>query len=80
MGEVRGSGRTILFVSHQLQAVRQLCQTGLLLDKGVVRFHGPVREAIAAYASTVKSQITESFAERTDRRGNGLLRFVGARI
>ena len=80
MGEVARSGRTVLFVSHQLATVEHLCQTGLLLDKGVVRFHGPVREAIAAYSSTVKSQITETFAERTDRRGSGLLRFVEARV
>ena len=80
MGEVARSGRTVLFVSHQLATVEHLCQTGLLLDKGAVRFHGPVRDAIAAYASTVKAQITETFAERTDRRGSGLLRFVEARV
>jgi lipopolysaccharide transport system ATP-binding protein len=80
MGEVARSGRTVLFVSHQLATVEHLCQTGLLLDKGSVRFHGPVRDAIAAYAATVKSHVTETFAERTDRRGSGLLRFVEARV
>ena len=80
MGEVARSGRTVLFVSHQLATIEHLCRTGMLLDKGEVVFYGPVRLAIAGYAATVKSQVTETFAERTDRRGNGLLRFVEARV
>jgi lipopolysaccharide transport system ATP-binding protein len=45
MGEVARSGRTVLFVSHNLAAVAQLCQTGLLLETGRVVAYGPA-EAI----------------------------------
>lgn len=34
MEDVTGQGRTVLFVSHNLAAVKQLCSTGLLLDRG----------------------------------------------
>jgi lipopolysaccharide transport system ATP-binding protein len=34
MGDISKSGRTILFVSHNIDAIRNLCKTGLLLDKG----------------------------------------------
>ncbi len=37
MGEVAGEGRTVLFVSHNMGAVINLCHTSLLLDHGVVR-------------------------------------------
>jgi lipopolysaccharide transport system ATP-binding protein len=37
MGDIsRGEGRTILFVSHNLTAVQQLCQKGILFEKGVI--------------------------------------------
>ena len=40
MGDVSSSGRTVLFVSHNLNAIETLCSTALLLDKGRVREHG----------------------------------------
>ncbi len=40
MGDVARSGRTVLFVSHNLGAVTQLCQTGMLLDRGGVVAYG----------------------------------------
>ncbi|HJU42575.1 MAG TPA: ABC transporter ATP-binding protein [Vicinamibacterales bacterium] len=80
IGEVAGSGRTVLFVSHHMATIESLCRTGLLLDQGTVRVHGPVRDAIAAYAASVKVAARHGFGERTDRRGTGVVRFTGARI
>jgi lipopolysaccharide transport system ATP-binding protein len=42
-------GRTMLFVSHNLAAVGQLCDEVAVLDKGRIMFHGPTKEAIAFY-------------------------------
>jgi len=50
MGEVAGHGRTVLFVSHNMGAVRSLCQTGLLLGGGRVQHRGAVRDTLARYA------------------------------
>lgn len=49
MDEVGRSGRTILFVSHQMGLIAQLCNKALLLEKGQIKFQGKVDEAIAAY-------------------------------
>ena len=42
-------GRTILFVSHGMQAVMQVCKTAMYLKDGRLRTYGPVESAIAAY-------------------------------
>ena len=45
----RGEGRTVLFVSHNMASVRQLCHTGILLDKGSIAMTGPMDEVIDRY-------------------------------
>ena len=45
----RGEGRTVLFVSHNMAAVRSLCQRGIVLEKGEVVFDGGTEEAVAFY-------------------------------
>lgn len=50
MGDVsKGEGRTVLFVSHNLTAVKELCKTGILLDQGRLTFTGGVEEAVIEY-------------------------------
>lgn len=49
MSEVAGRGRTVLFVSHNMAAVRQLCTRGLVLERGRVAYCGEIGGAVAAY-------------------------------
>ena len=42
-------GRTVLFVSHNMSAVRGLCDSGILLEKGKVEFRGDIEEVINRY-------------------------------
>jgi lipopolysaccharide transport system ATP-binding protein len=49
MGDVAKDGRTVLFVSHNLGAIRSLCTRGLVLEAGRVQFDGTSDEAIARY-------------------------------
>ncbi len=49
MGEVAGEGRTVVFVSHSMQAVSALTQRVLLLDKGRCVFDGPTSDGLARY-------------------------------
>jgi lipopolysaccharide transport system ATP-binding protein len=49
MGEVAKEGRTVLFVSHNMAAVENLCDRGLLINKGKVIRIGEVKDVIAAY-------------------------------
>jgi lipopolysaccharide transport system ATP-binding protein len=46
MGEVATAGRTVLFVSHNMAAVQQLCQRGLLLANGTIELFGNDIESI----------------------------------
>lgn len=50
MGEVSNSGRTILFVSHQLGAVKELCSRGILLSNGQIKSAGDIENTIANYS------------------------------
>ena len=56
MGEVAKEGRTVLFVSHNVSAVQQLCQMGLVLHEGHLIFHGTVGEAIRKYSESLSRQ------------------------
>lgn len=47
----QGAGRTVLFVSHNMAAVRSLCRRGIVLKDGQVVYDGPVGEAIEHYIS-----------------------------
>jgi len=51
MGDVARSGRTVLFVSHNLTALRNLCTTGLLLDSGHLSAYGKIPEVLNQYTS-----------------------------
>lgn len=52
MGEIsRGEGRTILFVSHNLNAIRRLCEKGIVLENGLIKMMGTVEQALDTYTS-----------------------------
>jgi lipopolysaccharide transport system ATP-binding protein len=59
MGEVTGEGRTVLFVSHNMAAVSNLCKTGVLLQNGFVHNIGSVNDVIDVYLSSGSLSGTE---------------------
>ena len=59
----RGGGRTVLFVSHNMGAVRSLCQTGVLLSQGRVVKRGTAEEVIDLYLR--QAHTTASFRPNT---------------
>jgi ABC-type polysaccharide/polyol phosphate transport system ATPase subunit len=52
MGSLHEGGRTVVFVSHNLDAVTALCSTTAWLDGGRVRAHGPTAEVVDAYLTS----------------------------
>ncbi len=52
MGEVARGGRTVLFVSHQMGAIRNLCGSVLLLDHGKIINKGPAINVVDEYLRT----------------------------
>ncbi|MFN8530017.1 MAG: ABC transporter ATP-binding protein [Anaerolineae bacterium] len=75
MGDVAKSGRTVLFVSHNMAAVQQLCSNAILLEHGQISYQGSTNETINHYLST--ETIGENdMRDRQDRSGAGNLRFT----
>jgi len=52
MEEVSGQGRTVLFVSHNMQAVQKLCRTGILLKQGSIIANGSIDSVVDKYLET----------------------------
>jgi lipopolysaccharide transport system ATP-binding protein len=80
--ESRQLGRTILFVSHNLQAIRALCPRSILIDKGRVIADGPTSDVVQTYLSSQSTQLDlreSSIADRANRTG-GRVRFVSVQI
>ena len=72
MGEVGHQGRTILFVSHQMNQIRRLCSTCLWLEAGRVQHAGPTAEVVSSYEAAFTH-----WATTDDRNESGRARFTG---
>lgn len=75
----RERGPTILFVSHNLTAVTNLCPRAILLDAGRVVMDGPTPSVVQRYTSMVAALTTTPLTDRQDRLGNHALRFTTLR-
>ena len=76
-------GRTILYVSHNMSTIRQLCEKCALLDHGKLTYLGDVEEAIRRYSDAGSAQFSSVVDLRTARRiydGSNLLLFLEAII
>jgi lipopolysaccharide transport system ATP-binding protein len=56
MSEVSQGGRTVLFVSHNMVAVENLCRRGIVLTKGKLVFDGPAKDAVDHYLRSVSGE------------------------
>ena len=61
-------GRTVLFVSHNMAAVKNLCTRGIVLESGESIFEGSSEEAVNFYLNRQSSLNTDNLLERTDRK------------
>lgn len=52
----KGEGRTVLFVSHNMASIQQLCKTGVLIDKGRVAFMGTAIDTVHQYLKDNESR------------------------
>ncbi|HUJ40906.1 MAG TPA: ABC transporter ATP-binding protein [Candidatus Acidoferrales bacterium] len=84
MEEVTRGGRTVLFVSHNMGAIRRICTRGVWLDRGEVRMTGTAAECVDAYAASVEALETGNgvfdLGLRTDRTGDGRVRMRQLRV
>jgi lipopolysaccharide transport system ATP-binding protein len=80
MNDAARSGRTVLFVSHNMAAVENLCSRAIVLADGSIEFEGATPEAVSHYLRTVNTAVAAPLAERTDRRGVGGLRVTSLEV
>ncbi len=79
MDEMHSGGRTVLFVTHNLTAVEQLCPRSIWIDQGKVRMDGPTRDVIHEYMSIFSCSFQEQLdlSDAKGRWGNGKCRITG---
>jgi len=84
MGDLAGEGRTVLFVSHNLSAVRNLCSVGLVLDQGEIVARGAVESCIQGYMdslheTSILTADTRNLPRPTENYGSSF-RFLAASL
>jgi lipopolysaccharide transport system ATP-binding protein len=79
MGEVAEGGRTVLLVSHNMEAIMGLCSRAVWLDAGAKVADGPAGDVVRDYLTSGGAAAVSSTAleKRTDRLGDGRMRFTG---
>jgi lipopolysaccharide transport system ATP-binding protein len=81
MGEVASGGRTVLFVSHNLTAVKSLCKSGLWLEQGRIACIGAINEVADTYLSTNHTEVLEQCWDSVDAApGNNLARVKSVKL
>lgn len=78
MGEVAKEGRTVLFVSHNMAAVENLCVRTLLVHQGQAIKDDRTRAVIDHYLATILDHTIQgiTLADRVDRKGTGSIRLT----
>lgn len=54
-----GEGRTVLFVSHNMESIRTLCHHGILLDKGCIAYTGDIESVVEKYLASAIADLTD---------------------
>jgi lipopolysaccharide transport system ATP-binding protein len=65
----KSEGMTVLFVSHNMAAIKQLCKVGLLLDNGKFGYYGSIDESINRYLVKINKNKNVSIKQIKDRSG-----------
>ncbi len=76
----RQEGRTVLFVSHNLPSIMNLCDQVLVLEWGKKIYHGATAAGIDTYLHRNKQIEENDLTKRTDRKGNGKIRCTNIRM
>jgi lipopolysaccharide transport system ATP-binding protein len=80
MNEVSKAGRTILFVSHNLEAVQRLCTRGLLFEQGRLVEQGSIGDVVARYRAAQSGDGTLGRFRPLSRQGPGVARVEDVRL
>lgn len=78
MEGLQSSGRTVLFVSHNMAAVENLCSRGIWIDGGQVRMDGPAKSVISSYMAAYAGETGggTDLSDADSRSGDGAIRLT----
>ena len=80
MQSISSSGRTIIFVSHNMASVEALCTHGHMLEKGKLVKSGPINETISYYLSKLDHNAAQQSLEDKKREGSGEIKVRSIRM
>ena len=81
MQDVAGHGRTVIFVSHQMGTIQQLCTRCISLNRGRVVDSGPTSEVVSAYLNSYEEETGVAFTEDNPHRtGSKEIRLCDGRM
>jgi lipopolysaccharide transport system ATP-binding protein len=80
METAAGEGRTVVFISHNLAAVRGLCDRAIMLSGGRVAAHGTASDVVDSYVSDMLTETQTSLRDREHRIGDGRLLLTDLRL
>ena len=75
-------GRTVLFVSHNMETIKNLCARSILIEKGKVIFDGPTNEVIENYITDSNNEIDKYKGERKwdmNAPNSGYVKYIAIR-
>jgi lipopolysaccharide transport system ATP-binding protein len=78
MSDLRSTGRTVLFVSHNLAAVHTLCSRAIWIDRGHLKQEGSTAEVVKSYLSAFSTteDVSRDLTAVADRSGSGDIRYT----
>jgi lipopolysaccharide transport system ATP-binding protein len=81
MQDVGKEGRTVLFVSHNLQAITRLCKRVILLEDGRVKQDGPAHEVVGAYLNSgLGTSAAREWNDLAEAPGDDVVRLRAVRV
>jgi lipopolysaccharide transport system ATP-binding protein len=82
MNEISRRGRTVVFVSHNMEAVQNLCTRVIWIDKGHIRMDGQPRRVVSEYvkAALADSGDVSTWIDQDARPGNGNVRLTDVKV
>lgn len=75
-----GGGRTVLFVSHNMAAVRNLCKHAILLKNGMIQNTGTADDIVNDYIAEHRINLVDDLLSWKDRQGSGVVKFKKAYV
>lgn len=76
----KGQGRTVLFVSHNMAAIKSLCTRGIVLENGIVAFDGKIEEAITLYLNLDNSVLSKKIYNKNEAPSSEIIRLLETEV